>query len=232
MYNKPSYELLFHKTLYFFCLISYSINEDVMSKTEKQVSLNLETKFTNLVLNPSIYKDKYSIDDQTMETLLSLNKWQQDLMIKSFTNGTKKIAIEQFPNMETALIVESLKSSIKEVQGIQQQVQDQDILNSLVNQHAPIYLSDTDGKQTTITIGKNSKITLKINIEPEECLKGGTDNIENFISLCKTIWMLFLQFIDEKKLDLEEFIENCEKEISNFLNKNSPLTIKNNYKKI
>ena len=41
--------------------------------------------------------------------------------------------------------------------------------------------------------------------------------------------MLFLQFIDEKKLDLEEFIENCEKEISNFLNKNSPLTIKNNY---
>lgn len=160
-----------------------------MSKTEKQVSLNLETKFTNLVLNPSLYKDKYSIDDQTMET---------------------------------ALIVESLKSSIQEVQGIQQQVQDQDILNSLVNQHAPIYLSDTDGKQTTITIGKNSKITLKINIEPEECLKGGTDNIENFISLCKTIWMLFLQFIDEKKLDFEEFIENCEKEISNFLDKNSP----------
>jgi hypothetical protein len=193
-----------------------------MSKTEKQLSLNLETKFTNLVLNPSIYKDKYSIDDQTMETLLSLNKWQQDLMIKSFTNGTKKIAIEQFPNMETALIVESLKSSIQEVQ-------DQDILNSLVNQHAPIYLSDTDGKQTTITIGKNSKISLTINIDNEEPLKGGTDNITNFITLCKTIWILFLQFVEEKKLDLDEFIENCEKEISNFLDKNNPLAIKNNF---
>jgi hypothetical protein len=60
------------------------------------------------------------------------------------------------------------------------------MFNSLVtNQYVPIYLSDTDDKQTTITIGKNSKISLTINIDNEEPLKGGTDNIENFISLCK-----------------------------------------------
>lgn len=198
-------------------------SEVVVSKTEKLLSCNLETKFTNLVLNPCKYKETYKIDDQTIETLLSLDKSQKDLIIKSFANGTKKTAIEQFPNMENALIVESLKSSIEEIQ-------DQDMFNSLVtNQYVPIYLSDTDDKQTTITIGKNSKISLTINIDNEEPLKGGTDNITNFITLCKTIWILFLQFVEEKKLDLDEFIENCEKEISNFLDKNNPLAIKNNF---
>ena len=104
------------------------------------------------------------------------------------------------------------------------------MFNSLItNQHVPIYLSDTDNKQTTITIGKNSKISLTINIDKEEPLKGGTDIITNIITLCKTIWILFLQLVEEKKLDLDEFIENCEKEISNFLDKNNPLAIKNNF---
>ena len=66
-----------------------------MSKTEKLVSFNLETKFTNLVLNPCKYKETYKIDDQTIETLLSLDKSQKDLIIKSFANGTKNIFLSK-----------------------------------------------------------------------------------------------------------------------------------------
>ncbi len=200
-----------------------------MSKTKKQLPITLETKFTNLVLNPVNYQELYSLDHQTVKTLSSLHQWQKDFIIKSFINGSKKTAIEQFPNMETTLMTESLKFLIKEAQDIQQTINQDKDTTLIYNPNDPVFTLDTDSNKTTFTLGKKGKITLQINIAPEDPFKGDINNIDDLITLVKTIWKLFLEFIEDKTLDAQEFVENCERELSNFLDRNSYSSIKNNF---
>lgn len=213
-----------------FVLSLNQINEVNMSKSEKQEPYNnsiLKTKFSNLVFSPASHKSEYLLDDKTVEALSSFPKWKKDLMVELFTNSPKKNAIEQFPNIEAILIKETVISLIEEVKKNQSYLaQGNDFCSAIENN--PPYSDTGDTKQKCVTIGKKSKITLTINIDPEGSLKK-PDIIEDFILFCKKIWIMVLQFAQEKKLDLEQFIENCEKEISNFLETKPGVTIENDF---